>query len=373
MRMNIFNKILLIIAFLTSVSFKVSSETVSQKEASRLAEIFFNAANGQVMAKPKLVYNAKKLTTDRLFSPFYVYNHPTGGFVIISAENKAMPILAYSLKSNFDPDDLEPFMLELLKDYAHEIEMVRYNSEIPEKAVWSWTNFNEYLAALLNAKYDATDPVFSSEDIEEMMAAFPPYGAEPIYSDIYSSFQWDDIVTDELVSKSSVAIAVGEGERIFPAVVHGKKGDYFRIRGERLNDWLMLLSATETIGADQVIISAFADSVIDNEDHETPFAGYENFINETEKERIARFASLEEKINPTSPNVRNIGGGRYEILNPGGIKETYVFNLGGSRVRSQTFKDAEIASINLEGLPYGFYMVQIIGSNGEIHGFKLAR
>ena len=48
------------------------AETVSQKEASRLAGLFFNAANGRVMSAPKLVYNAKKLPTDRLFSPFYL-------------------------------------------------------------------------------------------------------------------------------------------------------------------------------------------------------------------------------------------------------------------------------------------------------------
>jgi hypothetical protein len=63
----------------------VFGETVSQKQASYIAQQFFNAAHRQVMAKPKLVYNGKRLTTDHLFSPFYVYNHSTGGFVIISA------------------------------------------------------------------------------------------------------------------------------------------------------------------------------------------------------------------------------------------------------------------------------------------------
>ena len=99
---------LLVLATLSLCSMlSVQAETVSQKEASRLAETFFNAAAGQVMGKPKLVYNGKNLTTNRLFSPFYVYNHPKGGFVIIAADNKALPVLGYSLKETFSPDNLD--------------------------------------------------------------------------------------------------------------------------------------------------------------------------------------------------------------------------------------------------------------------------
>lgn len=126
------------------------AETVSQKEASRIAEKFFNAAAGQVMAKPKLVYNGKRLTTDRLFSPFYVYNHPKGGFVIIAAENKAMPILGYSLKSNFDPEHVDALQQKLLSEYARDIEYIRYDSRIPFEAIEAWGNIAENIDYTLN-------------------------------------------------------------------------------------------------------------------------------------------------------------------------------------------------------------------------------
>ena len=55
---------------MAAVAAPALGETVSQKEALRLAQTFFNAANGQVMGKPNLVYNGKHLTTDKLFLHF---------------------------------------------------------------------------------------------------------------------------------------------------------------------------------------------------------------------------------------------------------------------------------------------------------------
>lgn len=116
----------------------VYAETVSQKEAKHIATQFFNAANGRIMAPPKYVYNGRRLTTNSLFPPFYVFNHPAGGFVVISAENKAFPILGYNLKENFDPDKLSSSTKDLLRLYAIHIENIRYDSSATEDAVRAW-------------------------------------------------------------------------------------------------------------------------------------------------------------------------------------------------------------------------------------------
>lgn len=143
--------------------FSLMAETVSQKEASRIAAKFFNAAAGEVLAKPKYVYNGKNLTTNRLFSPFYVYNHPTMGFVIISAENKSMPILAYSLKSKFNSDKLTESQQKLLKEYALDIEYIRYDSRIPDKAIEAWTNIPGAIDYSLNS-YQQVDEFIRIEE-----------------------------------------------------------------------------------------------------------------------------------------------------------------------------------------------------------------
>ena len=76
----------------------VQAETVTQKQAKAVAQQFFNKAFGRTMPQPKYVYNGRRLTTQRLFVPFYVFTLPTQGYVIVSAENKAFPILGYSLR-----------------------------------------------------------------------------------------------------------------------------------------------------------------------------------------------------------------------------------------------------------------------------------
>lgn len=129
---------------------QVKAETVSWKEASKIAEMFFNAVSRQVLSKPNLVFNGKVFTTDQLFSPFYVYNHPKGGFVIISAENKAMPILGYSLKSKFDPESLDSISRQLLADYARDIEYIRYDGRMPYEAIEAWTDLPHYINSSLN-------------------------------------------------------------------------------------------------------------------------------------------------------------------------------------------------------------------------------
>ena len=151
-----------ILTFLAAISiFSMKAETVSQKQAQQQAQLFFNEAAGRVTPPPKLVYNGRRLTTDRLFNPFYIYNNSLGGFVIISAENKAYPILGYSLKDKFDPDGIGETELALLKSYASEIELVRYDSQPVESAVKAWQDYAGYVDSIIKAKYEATDPKIS--------------------------------------------------------------------------------------------------------------------------------------------------------------------------------------------------------------------
>ena len=65
----------------------VSAEVVTQKLARRIAQAFFDHAHGIKPAAVDYVYNGKALATNRLMPPFYLFNPPKGGSVIVSAEN----------------------------------------------------------------------------------------------------------------------------------------------------------------------------------------------------------------------------------------------------------------------------------------------
>ncbi|MDE6193204.1 MAG: Spi family protease inhibitor [Muribaculaceae bacterium] len=125
------------------------AETIGQKEAKAMAQKFFNESRNYVTPPVTYVYNGKDLTTQRLFTPFYVFNSPSGGFVVVSAENKAFPILAYSLKENFDKDRISPMTREILSDFSRDIELIRYDSRIPSDAMEQWISYPEVVFDML--------------------------------------------------------------------------------------------------------------------------------------------------------------------------------------------------------------------------------
>ena len=155
-------KILLTMAFCVLMSAGghiLHAETVGQKEAKVMAQKFFNESRGYVTPPVAYVYNGKDLTTQRLFTPFYVFNSPSGGFVVVSAENKAFPILAYSLSESFDRDRMTPMVRDILSDFSRDIEMIRYDSRIPSDAIEQWATYPEVVFDML--KNPANDDYYA--------------------------------------------------------------------------------------------------------------------------------------------------------------------------------------------------------------------
>lgn len=134
-------KHIVILIFMMAGSLALNAETVGMKQAKAMAQNFFNESRHYVTAPVSYVYNGKDLTNQRLFTPFYVFNSPAGGFVIISAENKAFPILAYSLNQKFDKEKLTPMVKSILSDFARDIEMIRFDSRIPSDAIEEWVTY----------------------------------------------------------------------------------------------------------------------------------------------------------------------------------------------------------------------------------------
>lgn len=286
----------IILALLMAV-FPMNAETVSQKEASKMAHTFFNAAYGEVVAKPNLVYNGKKLTTDRLFSPYYIYNEPRGGFVIVSAENKAMPILGYSMRGSFEPERMDSVTQELLTDYARDIEYVRYDPRLPVDAIAAWNYYRDHLGDMLTGRYDLSD-----------------FGYE---LDGHPDWRMRKFATE------------------------------FTDLGERVDDSDMY------------------------EEEDRPFALYDDFVAETRAEELQRQVMFEERLHPTRPVVRSVGGGHFEIMLPENVVMARVYNLEGSQVETHTFRGTQTAVISLDAEPKGFYFVILNGESGKPYGIKL--
>lgn len=366
-------KIILVITVILGILPGVA-ETVSQKQAQKLAHLFFNEAAGRVTAPPKLVYNGRKLTTGRLFTPFYVYNTSLGGFVIISAENKAFPILGFSLKDSFNPEILGETEIEVLTSYATEIELVRYEGTESEQAFRCWQNYPEYVHDILSARYIATDPKFSIEESANMLD-YAIWNDNAIYSDLYTPEQWRYMIDEELQNKESVALGFMGKNRLFPAIVYGRQGEYFRIEMSERNSWLMRLNATEVISGSMIAVNG--SSIIPEEDYleEIPFAEHNEFIveaNEIEENRRS-LPSIDIPIMDSKPSLKALGGGHYEIYLPEEAVESRIFNIAGSQVGWNKFRNTNVVNVDLSAEPSGFYFISILGESGTPYGLKLIR
>lgn len=367
------NKILLLI-LVAACFVSLHAETISQKQALQMAQLFFNEANGRVTAPPKLIYNGKRLTTDRLFTPFYVYNSPKGGFVIISADNKAFPILGFSLKDNLDPEDIGKTEQALLKSYAKEIELIRYNSEPIESTINSWQNYGNYIHDILQSVYVATDPMISIQESEQLIDNAVRKD-EAIYSDLYTPEQWREMINDELNLKSFAPLAIYYDDTMFPAVVYGRQGDYYRIEMTKRNNWLMRLNATEIIESNMISVVVNPLELQNELIEDRPFEDIDSFIAEaaTLEEGRRRVASVNINSLTEKPLIKANGGGHFDILLPENVVMARVYNLSGSMVRRYTYKNNDVASIDLSAEPSGFYFVTLIGETGTPYGFKLYR
>lgn len=72
------------------------------------------------MHVPSLVYTMSDSVSGE--SAVYVFASAVGrGYMVVSADDVAVPVLGYSDKESFNPDDIPPAMLEWLKGYAEEI------------------------------------------------------------------------------------------------------------------------------------------------------------------------------------------------------------------------------------------------------------
>lgn len=364
---------LLAILLISIFGFETRAETVSQKQAQRLAQQFFNEAAGRVVAPVKLVYNGRRLTTDRLFAPFYVYNNPSGGFVIISAENKAFPILGFSLKENFDPDKLTDSEKVLLKSLAREIEYVRYDSDIPYQAIEAWGNYPGYVYDVLKAYYNATDPLRPIEEVYENLYLSLEDDQNPTFSDIYTPDQWSEMINDELNKNSNVELGIIENNEIIPVIVHGRKGDYYRLRISGHNDWLMRLNATELIPGNMMALFNNPIAIEENIIEETPYSLVDEFVAEVNEIESARTTTPHPDISLIfdEPVVRGLGGSHFEIFLPQNAVLATIYNLAGAAIHHQTYSNSNSVFVDLSPYPNGFYVVRIIGEDGTPYGLKL--
>lgn len=294
----------------------VHAETVTRKEAERVATAFFNAAYGEITAPPKVVWDGRQLTTRRLFVPIYVFNSPRGGYVIVSAENKVYPILGYSLSRKFDQSKLSDDETELLRKYAREIELIRYDSRIPDKAIKAWQNMAQTIDDMLHRPYASDEYRALDSEAQEKLESIDRLGKQVL---------------------------------------------------------LPKASEFELYDPDQYREYNLEDVLSSEEAEEIPFSFYESFLRSIEEEKRTRALELEELLSPSKPVVKGQGGGHFRIEFPEDVRIARVYAIAGMQVMEKYYRQTNAVNLDLGVLASGYYVAIVMGESGKLYGLKLYR
>lgn len=252
------------------------AETVSMKQAKAIAQNFFNEARHYVTPSVSYVYNGKDLTSQRLFTPFYVFNSPTGGFVIIAADNKAYPILGFSLDQKFDKSKISSNVRSLLKEYSHDIEMIRFDSRVPSDAIGDWTYYPELIYRIFN-------------------------GDLPEY--------------------------------------------FYSLKVDDNNTWTVCRQSTEFDFS-----SGLPAEIV-----------------------VPQTRAIDNIEIPEAPVVACNIAGHFALSLPTDIQRVIVYNISGAPVLQKTYKNTNVAHIDISSEPNGFYIALIIDRDGICHSAKIYR
>lgn len=378
MDMTDFRHLLTVVSLAACTVLPAGAEIVTHMQAKRLAQEFFNEASREVTPEVEMVYKGKDLTTQKLFTPFYTFNSPRGGFVIISAENKTMPILAYSLTDRFSEDKLSEAERQLLGAYARDVEMIRYDDRVPYEAMKAWGNFPQYVHDLLARRpevvYSAVGAPDAAEARERIDNLLTLTRSEDLYSDLYSPDQWAQLADEQFARDGYVLMGLLGPEDVSPVIISGRQGNFYRITlTEGHAPWMALLNATEYL-SDGMIADFYSVPILGQAPQEdTAFGFYESIIADFEHDAAERTRSFEERLRPTQPILTHVGGGRFGVTMPSDITLVRLYNVGGAMIGQQTYGGTPTAWIDLGHEPGGFYLAQVFSEGADPVTFKLYR
>ena len=118
---------LLLFGVICSLS-NIYAQNVSLDKAKCIAELFMKESTA--LGEEKTSVSSKHVstfTTKDGTPSIYVFNLDGGGFVLVSAENRVKPILAYSTKGYYDASNVADGFYYTISSYNEEIEYVRNN------------------------------------------------------------------------------------------------------------------------------------------------------------------------------------------------------------------------------------------------------
>ena len=119
----------------------IKAQPTTSEQAQAAAFNFYKTTVNASAGSPQRVFTGNATRDGE--ACLYVYNIDNG-FVIVSADNRAKPILGYSSEGSFDPQNVPEGILELLNGYCNEIAAIRQHVAEPDEQLRSeWQSLTD--------------------------------------------------------------------------------------------------------------------------------------------------------------------------------------------------------------------------------------
>ncbi len=125
-------RFVLSLLFVMSAFTNIYAQNVDVDRAKRIGEMFMKESTSVGLERNVVASTLSHTFESKDAAPsIYVFNIDGGGFVVVSAEEKVKPVLAYSTSGSFDVEKMAPGFDFTLSSYIDEIDFVRENNIAP--------------------------------------------------------------------------------------------------------------------------------------------------------------------------------------------------------------------------------------------------
>lgn len=112
-------------------------------------------SNGITEKSSKIVTNVSELKDSRNLTATYVFNYSPEGFLLLSADDRTIPVLGFSDSGTFDSSlsNASPEFIFWYSEFTEEIDLLRYeDNEIDASAAWNLNDIQGLISA--NTEFD---------------------------------------------------------------------------------------------------------------------------------------------------------------------------------------------------------------------------
>ena len=137
-----------------------NAEPVSRSEALQKARQFMP---GKQFNANQASSRSKRVMADK--EPFYIFNAEEGGFVVISGDDRTMPVIGYSEKGELLQDNMPDNLRSWLDGYAEQLQAIENGEATPvaatsarSRSLTRGVNAKPAIAPLIQTQWDQSEP-----------------------------------------------------------------------------------------------------------------------------------------------------------------------------------------------------------------------